>query len=179
MTIADLVKQAAIEAKKYGLRQSKEGVILSFVLHPDDVTNAILLAPVGQRGMLAFVPIGDDEQPDMAPDDAVPAASETAMDEPKEHRDRAITKSERSKQAYASASAGERAVTRAVLLAKDQRFLDWVGVSDDHEAAMVLRQSLGIQSRREIATNPDALNEFLALEERFRIDTHQEVDPRF
>jgi hypothetical protein len=51
------------EAIKYAYRQSKEGTIVSFVLHPNEVPKALHDAAIGSRWMLALVEIGDDEKP--------------------------------------------------------------------------------------------------------------------
>lgn len=51
------------EAKKHALRQTQDGIVVAFVLHPSDVPAALQLAPLGTRYMLALVEIGDDEAP--------------------------------------------------------------------------------------------------------------------
>ena len=51
------------EAKKHALRQTQDGIVVAFVLHPNDVPPALQLAPLGTRYMLAFVEVGDDETP--------------------------------------------------------------------------------------------------------------------
>lgn len=181
MSIADLVKQSAIEAKKYGLRQSRDGVILSFVLHPDDVTNAILLAPVGQRGMLAFVPIGDDEkpeQPNMVPD-TVPAVA-TTMDEPEEHRDRAINsvRSERGKVTYRAQSPAEQAVTRSAMLCNDPEFIEWCRGYGPEGAAHYIRIYCGVTSRKNLAFDAAAGQKFLDMEHAFNVFAGRTAEPR-
>lgn len=59
------IRDAALscEAKFYALRKSKDGIIVSFVLHPNEVPDGLMLAEIGTRYMLALVEIGDDEQP--------------------------------------------------------------------------------------------------------------------
>ena len=51
------------EAKKYAYRQSKDGMILSFVLHPNDVPKDMAISSIGTRYMVAVAEIGDDEKP--------------------------------------------------------------------------------------------------------------------
>lgn len=53
----------AVEAKKHAYRQTQDGIVISFVLHPNDVTSALATAPLGTRYACAFVEIGDDELP--------------------------------------------------------------------------------------------------------------------
>lgn len=44
------------EAIKCALRQSKEGVVLSLVIHPNDLDPAVLSAPIGQQWIVALAP---------------------------------------------------------------------------------------------------------------------------
>lgn len=46
----------AIEAVKCALRQSDKGMIVSFVVHPNDDASHLLSMPIGQRVMLAVQP---------------------------------------------------------------------------------------------------------------------------
>lgn len=173
MTIADTVRQSAVEAKKYALRQSKDGVIVSFVLHPADMNDVVTLAPIGQRGMLVFVPIGEDEQPNAVQGGGTSPVSNPPQAEPKAE-DRSAA-SERGRQAYLDKSEGEKAVVRAAILCDDLRFCQFLGerlggqttAADAHGAASDLRQLLGIQSRREIADDPVIYQRFLDLEFQF------------
>ena len=53
------------EAKLHALRRARDGVVVSFVVHPDDVTDAfsrLAVSPLGQRYMIAYSAIGDDEE---------------------------------------------------------------------------------------------------------------------
>ncbi len=51
------------EAKKHGYRQTQDGIVVSFVLHPNEVPDDLALSALGTRYMLALVRIGDDETP--------------------------------------------------------------------------------------------------------------------
>lgn len=51
------------EAVKTGLRQSKDGYLLSLLLHPDDIQDDLMRDFVGSRYMVVMVRIGDDERP--------------------------------------------------------------------------------------------------------------------
>lgn len=59
------IRAAAIncEAKKHSYRQTQDGVVVSFVLHPQEVPDGLATAPLGTRYVLALVEIGDNEQP--------------------------------------------------------------------------------------------------------------------
>lgn len=73
------------------------------------------------------------------------------------------------------------AVTRAVLLCKDRRFQQWIGYTRDMgpgglaeaNTTAWLRKHCEIESRAEIATNPDAHERFLKLETSYRHATGQ------
>jgi hypothetical protein len=51
------------EAKKHAYRQTQDGVVVSFVLHPQEVPDGLATASLGTRYMLAMVEIGDNEEP--------------------------------------------------------------------------------------------------------------------
>lgn len=60
-----IARQAALhcEAKKHAYRQTQDGVVISFVLHPQEVPDGLATAPLGTRYQLVVVEIGDDEKP--------------------------------------------------------------------------------------------------------------------
>jgi hypothetical protein len=51
------------EGMKTGLKQSKDGYMLSLAVHPDDLPDNLIRDFVGARYMVVMVRIGDDEQP--------------------------------------------------------------------------------------------------------------------
>ncbi len=57
------VPSSHCEAKKHAYRQTQDGIVVSFVLHPDEVPADLALAALGTRYMLALARIGDDEEP--------------------------------------------------------------------------------------------------------------------
>lgn len=66
------------EAVKVSYRQTKDGMVVSFAIHPNDMPSELALAPVGTRVVLAIAAIGDDEQP--APIVATPRAKRSEYD---------------------------------------------------------------------------------------------------
>jgi hypothetical protein len=52
----------AFEALKYALRQSKDGIVVSFVIHPDEVQPELMALPIGSRLMIGWSEIRDDEK---------------------------------------------------------------------------------------------------------------------
>ena len=51
------------ECVKMGLRQSKDGYVLSLAVHPSDIPDDLVRDYVGSRYMVVMVKLGDDEQP--------------------------------------------------------------------------------------------------------------------
>lgn len=58
---------AHFEAKLHGFRRTQDGVVISYVVHPNDLSREMALAPLGTRYMVAFSEIGDDDKPVEAP----------------------------------------------------------------------------------------------------------------
>lgn len=79
-------------------------------------------------------------------------------------------RSQTAKVAYANKDDGEKAIVRAVMLARDPQFQAWLVESgrvlqaSEDIAARYIREVCDVKSRSEIATSPPALREFLALE---------------
>lgn len=75
---------------------------------------------------------------------------------------------------YAQKSPGEQAVIRAALLTKDDAFQQWIGGPTTNDpiahASRAIRNHCGIDSRAELATNPEALQRFLDLEAKFKTE---------
>jgi len=134
----------SFEAKKYAYRQTKDGMVLSFVLHPDDVPKEMATAPIGQRYMLACAQIDDYENP---------------------VKPRATTEIEK-----ALARANLICRDESYIQWARMNYYQWHSVdenqSDENYAAEVIRFICGIESRSELKTNPEArerLNEHLKL----------------
>lgn len=51
------------EAKKHAWRQTQDGIVVSFVLHPSEIDAGFAVAPLGTRYIVAVEQIGDDETP--------------------------------------------------------------------------------------------------------------------
>lgn len=52
-----------IEAKKHAYRQTQDGVVIAFVVHPDDVDPVLASAPLGTRYTVALVQMSDENEP--------------------------------------------------------------------------------------------------------------------
>ena len=94
-----------------------------------------------------------------------------------------MSRSEQGKARYAEASDQRKAVTRAALLAQDERFQEWAidgfGCgSGESGAAEFIRVYCGVSSRGDIETNDQAYRRFLKLEETYKFTTGQMAEPR-
>lgn len=156
--------QGHFEAIKYALRQSKEGYVVSFVVHPDDVPDDLSKSKIGTRYMVAFAEIGDDDKP-------APVA------QMEEHRP--------SKPVVEGSSPSGRAKERkpfsslplsqqAALRCQDKRFQEWLvsitpGLSkcDTQGAATIVRDRCRVMSRSELDANPKAAERWKLMEESF------------
>ncbi len=65
MDDSTIARDAALncEAKLYAFRKTRDGTIVSFVVHPQEVPEKLATADIGARFVLAMVEIGDDERP--------------------------------------------------------------------------------------------------------------------
>lgn len=149
--------QGNFEGKKHAIRQTQDGWVVSFVVHPNDMTPEFAASPLGTRLMIGYAEIGEDEEPKTA----------KVVD---------LSKSLRGKEAYAQKDAMEQAVARACILCDDLKFKLWASKqippgSDFPDATEWLRRRLGVKSRNEISGNDRAFQAFLALETQFKMDT--------
>jgi hypothetical protein len=140
--------------KKIAFRQSKDGVVISFLLNPCELPEKLAFADLGTPYMMALVEIDDNDQP------ISQGAAQSPAPGPEPLTARA-----------AAVDLETRAVKRAGYLCKDKRFQTFLkeefpgGLKlfrkpggDDAEDATVafVRWRCGVQSRSEIKTNPDA-----------------------
>lgn len=51
------------EGIKIGLKQSKDGFVLTLAIHPDDIPDELMRDFVGSRYQVVMVRLGDDDQP--------------------------------------------------------------------------------------------------------------------
>lgn len=119
--------------------------------------------------LLKDMPKEDGDVEGSQPNEAAPDTQSRQTDEPpqgsREGRD----------SGYHDKTAGEQAVTRAGILAKDEAFEKWMkdmafadGLGEPIiSGADLIRIECDIDSRAALATNPEALQRFLALEEEY------------
>lgn len=141
------------EAIKTSYRQTKDGMVISFAIHPNDLPPELALAPVGTRVLLAVAEIVDG-----APEPVLETPPPSVAKSPDP------VKSAKAKETFRSLSPWQKDVTRAALLCNDADFRRFLrlqhGNAQDQDtpavAAETIRAALGISSRSEIGTDARA-----------------------
>ena len=57
------METSQFEGKKIALKQTKDGIVMSLAIHPDDLPEELMRDFVGARYMVVMVRLGDDEKP--------------------------------------------------------------------------------------------------------------------
>lgn len=134
------------EAKLHAFRRTQEGVVVSYVVHPNDVSAALATAPLGTRYMIGFAQIGDDGKPIEQPK---PAAKPVAS---------------KDRQRFDSLPLSQQAALRC----NDMEFRKWLGVATEIDAARKVRVRCQVQSRAAFDSDPDAIRQWNALDADFQ-----------
>lgn len=130
------------EAKKHAYRQTQDGVVVSFVIHPQEVPDGLALASLGTRYMLALAEIGDDEKP------VKPKAGGE------------------SKRSWDDLSYAEQAGIRC----GEPAFQKFIGeVHGEGDPAALVRRLCGVGSRRDIRPGTDAGEAWAEIESDYRL----------
>ena len=174
MTIADEARDNALpcEMVKYALRQTKEGIVVSFVVHPNDIPAALQVSHIGSRWMAALVQIGEDELPvkqpakEAMPDNRfIPQQPDTR---PRQENDKPVGAKE--KREWNELQAPQQAGIRA----HDPRFWAFLREEKGHpavneeRAATTIRIICGVHSRTEFGTNPHKRAEWVKLDAEYQ-----------
>jgi len=160
--MTDEVPAVYCEARKAAYRQTAQGLVVSFVIHPSDMPEPLAIAPLGTRYYLAVAEIGEDEQPVERP-----------------------SRQER----YRAAPPMEQALLRAAALPRDAQFRAWVGymrsgalnapeATEKGAADYIREQCCNGASRTFIGEDQEAFEKFLSLELDYRIAIGQAAEPR-
>lgn len=151
------------EARKAAYRQTAQGLVVSFVVHPNDMPNELATAPLGTRYYLALAEIGDDEEP--------------------------VERRPNGRERYLAADPQEQALMRAAALPRDGQFRAWVGymragalnapeATEKGAIDYIREQCCEGGSRSLIGEDQGAYERFLALELSYRIAIGQAAEPR-
>jgi hypothetical protein len=152
------------EAKLHGFRRTQDGVVVSYVVHPNDVTADLATAALGTRYMIGFAEIGDDGTPtELARTDAPGQRSPITLAKP--NADRAEPQKER--RPFNTIPLSQQAALRC----NDRSFIQFLtetytDLPDDFDPADAVRDICGVASRSML--NGDAGKEWLALEGKYQ-----------
>lgn len=175
------------EAIKIGYRQSKDGMVVSFAIHPNDVPGILASAKLGTRYMIGWAQIGDDEQTGGVP----PGRNQSAAGA-------AATANDGTQHSAEAPAAPKRKLSdmqpsqRAALLCRNLDFQAWAARQPDgfktvhldlgdNEAWAVacaawLRERCGVKSRAQLDDDAAAHQTFCRIEEKYR--TRNDPPPR-
>ena len=140
------------EAKKHAIRQTQDGWVVSFVIHPNDVAPDFAAAPLGTIFMVGYQTTEDAEEAPVA----------------QPPRDPDPSKARKAREQYESRPAVEQAVTRAAMLVKDKEYWAWVGCYNEDDADKFMKWSCQIRSKADINSDPEAYRRFIAHELEYR-----------
>lgn len=153
------MSEGSFEAKKHAYRQTQDGIVVSFVIHPNDIDAAFAIAPLGTRYMIGFAEITDS-----------PVAQQV---EPPAHNVKVegsspsgSTKAPR--KPFASLPLSQQAGMRT----DDKSFQEFletqVPIHDEESYADAIRSICGVESRAEIKPGTPAAVSWAALEVRYQ-----------
>jgi hypothetical protein len=156
-----------VELKLYAYRKNRDGLIVSFIVHPND------------EAMLTGVDIGDVFNAILTPSDHDIPARATSLD------GRSSIQPSRNRRSNGELTEGERLRTRAVMLCKDERFQNWAHgrsgkefpPTEDGARSMILYEC-EIDSRSELALSIPGQAKFRMLLDCFAADTGQTAERR-
>jgi hypothetical protein len=139
------------EAKKHAYRQTQDGVVISFVVHPNDVSPALAAAALGTVFMLGYAEVVEGEE-------------QRAETPDKPHRK------------WDDLSPSQQ----AGIACNDPRFIGCVAGQDPSRegAAAYVREFCGVESRAELDTKPTAAERWRDLYARFRQEAGLETEMR-
>jgi hypothetical protein len=146
--------KGAFEAKKHAYRQTQDGVVIAFTVHPSDVSPDLAAAPLGTIFMVGYAEVVEGQE--AAPEPAQP-------EEPAKERTPFHTLP---------------LPTQTGILANDKRFQMWAcGIWEEEAAAAFIRRTCGVKSRADISGNAGAVVKFTRMYEQYMIDTGQWTAP--
>lgn len=151
------------EAIKYSLRQSKDGVVVAFVVQPEDVRPELMALPVGARVMIAWSQIGDDEKP-------AASVSPTHAKAPERPLPPEPPQAPKPRRRFDELSLPQQCALRCDD-GRFERFLrdTWEdAIEGDEDVASMVRRILKVKSRGELSTDHRAANIWRELDAKFQ-----------
>lgn len=154
------------EAKKHAYRQTQDGIVVSFTVHPNDVSTELAMAPLGTRFMVAIAEMTDEQPPG---DDAPPTSSSTAAPQGGSST-AAISSKERRNfgEMRLSEQAGIRCGDQSfVAFLHDQYPVNCMNAGGD--PAETVRRVCCVKSRAEFDIDFDAASLWRTMDQKFQI----------
>jgi hypothetical protein len=155
------------EARKIGMRQNKEGVIISLVVQPDDWSSALAMVPIGARLMIGWSEINDDEtkkEEIRTGDGSYVIPSDATVPRPRANE--AGTSKDR--RPFASLSLPEQCGIRC----GDKDFIEFFDMTIDRRLDEAIDQAVRrycvVTSRSELSTNHEAADKWRKLESEYQ-----------
>lgn len=150
-----LARELAVncEARKIAYRQSKDGVVISFLLHPNDVPNELAIADLGSRYIIALVEIGDDETPKQREEPARISHQPAGIEPPARRSFDDLPAS-----TQAGILCGDANFHEFIRMNKPDRWRFLNEGTDTERAALILRSLVGVTSRSEIKPGTKAFD---------------------
>lgn len=155
--------KGSFESIKAALRQTKDGMVISFVIHPMEISPDLAAAPIGTRFMIGYAEIADDESMEL------PVKGD---------------RSKAAKLAYAALSPEAQARVRSVRLCKDPEFQAWIahhpvwgGKLNPSDVKPTLTEegargyillAIGATSRSQIEKDEEARHGFMEIEAAYK-----------
>lgn len=163
------------EAKKHAYRQTQDGIVVSFVIHPNDVDAKFATASLGTRYMIGFAEIGDDDAPAAEPSPQAAGGHARAAALTPEVRSEIATKAAntrwdatKERKPFVSLPLSQQAAIRTG--DKDfQAFLETeTPIHDQESYADAVRAICGVESRADIKPGTPAAIAWMTLDARYQ-----------
>lgn len=140
------------EGKKHAYRQTQDGVVISFVVHPNDVSPELATAALGTRFMVGFAEIGDNEE---------------VIEPPSKDNAKAIEPKRKFSDLPLSAQCAMRC--------EDAEFIRYLTATyphmmkaDGYSAAIFVRSYCNVESRAVLNAGGDAADKWMTLERDYQ-----------
>lgn len=159
-TIHDIAERC--EVRMIGYRKSKDGEVVLFVLHPNEVPKCIRDRPVGTRYALAIVELNDDE----TPKEVMPAENQRPIRPIDTTPAPAPHEPGRARKRFGLAQQAGKCCADPVF----RRFLtEEIGYAPEtnEDAAEAVRELCDVESRKDIAPGTEAADIWRNLHGRF------------
>ena len=168
-TIATIARERAVncEVRKIAYRQSKDGIVVSFVVHPNEVPAGLATSQLGTRYILALVELDDEDMPKVS-EGAVrtlPRRRESSH-QSVESRDQGAVDPSRptSRKSWHEMTPAQQ----AGILCADKSFQTWLGVNNETDAAILVRAKCKVKTRSDIAYGEKTNDYWIDLVSKYR-----------